>query len=84
MSNQQGAAEKPNIIWIFGDQHRGQALSCEGDPNVNTPNIDLLAQLGEGFVSVGIPNQVSQNGGGDANLQKRNEEFPQRSDPCLR
>jgi arylsulfatase A-like enzyme len=37
---------KKNIIWIFGDQHRAQALSCNGDPNVSTPNIDLLS--GEG------------------------------------
>jgi arylsulfatase A-like enzyme len=33
----------PNVLWIFGDQHRGQALSCMGDPNVSTPNIDRLA-----------------------------------------
>ena len=35
-----------NVIWIFGDQHRAQALSCMGDPNVNTPNIDRLANNG--------------------------------------
>ena len=23
---------RPNIIWVFGDQHRAQALSCSGDP----------------------------------------------------
>ncbi|HEX4124822.1 MAG TPA: hypothetical protein VHY37_08870 [Tepidisphaeraceae bacterium] len=34
---------KPNIMWIFGDRHRAQALSCMGDPNVNTPNLDRLA-----------------------------------------
>ncbi|MFD0677425.1 MULTISPECIES: sulfatase family protein [unclassified Paenibacillus] len=38
---------KPNILWICADQLRGQALSCMGDPNVNTPNIDRLAA--EGF-----------------------------------
>jgi arylsulfatase A-like enzyme len=37
---------KKNIIWIFGDQHRAQALGCNGDPNVSTPNIDLLAGQG--------------------------------------
>ena len=37
---------KQNVIWIFGDQHRGQALSIMGDPNVNTPNIDILATDG--------------------------------------
>ncbi|WOO39293.1 sulfatase [Rubellicoccus peritrichatus] len=39
--------EKPrNIIWIFGDQHRSQALSCHGDPNIHTPNIDRMAHEG--------------------------------------
>jgi len=45
---------RPNIIWIFGDQHRGQALSCHGDPNVRTPVIDNLARMGRDF-----PNAVA-------------------------
>ena len=40
---------KPNVIWILGDQHRAQALSCNGDPNVNTPSIDNLAAMGVNF-----------------------------------
>ena len=36
-------ALSPNVIWIFGDQHRAQALSVMEDPNVQTPNIDRLA-----------------------------------------
>lgn len=39
----------PNILWIFGDQHRAQALSCMGDPNLHTPNIDRLATEGVHF-----------------------------------
>ena len=42
----QPSVSRPNILWIFGDQHRAQALSCHGDPNVNTPNIDRLAAEG--------------------------------------
>ncbi len=38
-----------NAIWIFGDQHRAQALSCNGDPNLSTPNIDRLAIEGQNF-----------------------------------
>jgi len=38
--------KRPNVIWIFGDQHRGQALSCAGDPNLSTPNVDRMAQEG--------------------------------------
>lgn len=40
---------KRNVIWIFGDQHRRQQLSVEGDPNVCTPNIDNLAEYGIRF-----------------------------------
>ncbi len=35
--------KKPNILWIFSDQHRVQALSCYGSENVDTPNLDRLA-----------------------------------------
>lgn len=47
----------PNLIWIFADQLRAQALGCNQDPNVHTPNIDMLSQTGiqvEGGVS-GMP-----------------------------
>ncbi len=40
---------KPNVIWVFGDQHRAQALGYMGDPNVHTPNIDRLAAEGVTF-----------------------------------
>ncbi len=40
---------KPNVLWIFGDQHRAQALSYRGDTNVYTPNIDNLARNGMRF-----------------------------------
>ncbi len=41
--------ERPNVIWIFGDQHRGQALGFMGDPNISTPNIDRMAIEGVAF-----------------------------------
>lgn len=47
MSQQPGS--KPNVIWIFGDQHRAQALGFMGDPNVSTPNIDRMAAEGATF-----------------------------------
>jgi arylsulfatase A-like enzyme len=37
------SANRPNVIWVFGDQHRAQALGYEGDPNLNTPNFDRFA-----------------------------------------
>ncbi|MDE0448580.1 MAG: sulfatase [Spirochaetaceae bacterium] len=39
----------PNVLWVFGDQHRAQATSYRGDPNVLTPNIDNLAREGMRF-----------------------------------
>ncbi|MCX5684580.1 MAG: sulfatase-like hydrolase/transferase [Planctomycetota bacterium] len=42
-------AAKPNIIWVFGDQHRAQALSSAGDPNLSTPNLDRMAAEGDNF-----------------------------------
>lgn len=46
--------KRPNIIWIFGDQHRAQALSCMGDPNLQTPHLDRLATTTRTAVA-GIP-----------------------------
>ena len=37
---------QPNLLWIFCDQLRYHALSCNGDPNIQTPNIDRLASEG--------------------------------------
>jgi arylsulfatase A-like enzyme len=44
-------SSKPNVIWIFGDQHRAQSLGCYGDPNLHTPNIDRLAAEGVRFTA---------------------------------
>ena len=40
---------RPNVIWVFGDQHRAQAMGYRGDPNVRTPNVDALASRGVRF-----------------------------------
>ena len=41
----------PNVLWIFGDQHRAQSTGYAGDPNLCTPNLDRLAA--EGTVCTG-------------------------------
>jgi len=41
--------EKPNVIYILSDEHRGQAMSHLGDPNVRTPAMDALAAGGVSF-----------------------------------
>ncbi len=40
---------KKNVIWIFGDQHRAQAMGYAGDPNAFTPNLDGKAETGLTF-----------------------------------
>lgn len=51
MSFQQPVDGRPNLIWIFGDQHRGQALGANGDPNARTPNLDTMAVNGVNFTA---------------------------------
>lgn len=41
--------EKPNILIIITDQLRRDALGVYGDANINTPNIDALAESGTRF-----------------------------------
>lgn len=44
-------AQKPNIIYIFTDQHTASALSCAGNKDLHTPNIDKLADKGVRFIN---------------------------------
>ena len=39
-------ANRPNILFIFDDQHRHDYLGAAGASFVNTPNLDRLAQRG--------------------------------------
>ena len=39
-----GAKELPNIIYIVTDQQTASAMSCMGNTDVHTPNMDRLAQ----------------------------------------
>ena len=41
--------DKPNIVLIFSDQHRGDALGCVGNSAVRTPHLDALAAEGVAF-----------------------------------
>jgi len=45
------ANPRPNVIWLMADQWRAQALSCQGDPNARTPNVDALATQGVHFTN---------------------------------
>ena len=48
------SSEKPNLVYVFADQWRGQATGYAGDPNAITPNLDRLAKK-----SVNFSNAVS-------------------------
>ena len=45
------AADRPNIIYILGDDHRAEQQGCMGHPMVRTPNIDRLAAEGTLFTN---------------------------------
>lgn len=42
-------ANKPNILLIIADQHRGDAMGCAGNPAARTPNLDRIAAEGVVF-----------------------------------
>lgn len=43
--------DRPNVIYILGDDQRGDHLGCAGHPVLNTPNIDQLAREGTRFAN---------------------------------
>jgi len=54
------AADKPNIILIFSDDHAYQAISAYGDSRklLETPNIDRIAKEGVRFDRCLVPNSI--------------------------
>lgn len=38
--------DRPNILFVFADQLRSQELSCYGGVNIETPNLDRIADEG--------------------------------------
>ncbi|MEO9805105.1 MAG: sulfatase [Reichenbachiella sp.] len=53
----QKEAERPNVLWLYVEDISPN-LSCYGDPNVNTPNIDKLAKNGVRFTNTIMPAPV--------------------------
>lgn len=54
------AAEPPNILFVFADDHTTQALSCYGDSRklIETPNLDRLAAQGMKFDRCLVTNSI--------------------------
>lgn len=49
---------RPNVLFVFTDQHTSNALSCAGNPWVNTPNIDAIARRGVRFENSYCPSPI--------------------------
>ncbi len=52
--------DKPNIIFIFADQHRHDALGCAGNALIETPNIDRLAHRGVRYTNAWCQSPICQ------------------------
>jgi arylsulfatase A-like enzyme len=54
------AAERPNLVFIFSDDHGYQAISAYHDARqlIDTPNIDRLAKEGMRFDRCLVPNSI--------------------------
>src|SRR5947207_7658845 len=54
------ARKRPNIVFIFSDDHAYQAISAYNDPRklIETPNIDRLAKEGMRFDRCVVPNSI--------------------------
>lgn len=54
------ADDRPNIVFIFSDDHAYQAIGAYGDPRklIDTPNIDRLAREGIRFDRCLVPNSI--------------------------
>src|SRR5574341_884871 len=47
--------ERPNVLLIMTDQQQAAALSCAGNVDVRTPNLDALAARGTRFANAYTP-----------------------------
>ncbi|MBL8177781.1 MAG: sulfatase-like hydrolase/transferase [Bryobacterales bacterium] len=45
------AAAKPNVVFVFSDDHHFQCLGAAGNPHIHTPNLDRLARDGVFFTN---------------------------------
>src|SRR3954464_2730367 len=50
--------KRPNILWIFSDDHAQHAISCYGSKVNQTPNLDALAAGGARFTNSFVTNSI--------------------------
>ena len=64
------AADRPNVLLFFSDQHQAACLGVEGHPDVMTPNLDKLAGESVRFTraysndAICAPSRMSMMSGG--------------------
>jgi arylsulfatase A-like enzyme len=51
-------SKKPNLIFVYSDQHRAQSLGCYGERTINTPNLDAFSKEGALCTSAISPTPV--------------------------
>jgi arylsulfatase A-like enzyme len=44
-----GAAQRPNVVFIFADDQRADTIAALGNPVIKTPNLDRLVKRGVAF-----------------------------------
>ncbi len=57
-SSAQDVGKKPNILFIFSDDHALQAITAYGSPHIKTPNIDRIAKEGVLFKNAFCTNSI--------------------------
>jgi arylsulfatase A-like enzyme len=45
------APQRPNILFLYSDDHHFQCLGAAGNPHIHTPNLDRLASRGVNFTN---------------------------------
>lgn len=59
LASTQGAeTRRPNILFIFSDDHAFQAISAYGSKLIQTPNLDRIAKEGMRFDRCLVPNSI--------------------------
>lgn len=51
-------ARRPNLLFLFSDQHAQKVAGCYGDPLVRTPHLDRLAARGVAFDNAYCPSPI--------------------------
>ena len=51
-------ARRPNLLFLFSDQHAQKVAGCYGDPLVRTPHLDRLAARGVVFDNAYCPSPI--------------------------